>query len=134
MVHGRKRLSPVRCPRPYGGYTPSGLVALADDYGRMVGHPVQYQWTLIEGVNDGEDEAAGLIALLQGRHAILNLIPYNDVEGLPHRRPPWEHGVALVRRMRRAGIVATLRRSGAQDVEVACGQLRARALGATTPA
>jgi 23S rRNA (adenine2503-C2)-methyltransferase len=89
---------------------------------------VQYQWTLIAGVNDGDDEVERLVALLTGAHAIVNFIPLNEIEGYPYRRPAWAHGVAIVRRLRRAGIVATLRRSGGQDIEGACGQLRARSL------
>lgn len=105
---------------------PDELVELADGYGALTGHPVQYQWTLIEGVNDDTAEADRLIELLRGKRAIMNYIPYNAIDGYAFRRPDWEHCVALVRRLRRAGIVATLRRSGGQDVSAACGQLRAR--------
>lgn len=110
---------------------PAELVAAGDAYARRTGYPLQLQWTLLDGVNDGDDEAEAAIALLSGRHAMLNLIPYNEVPGLPWRRPPWERAVAFTRRLNAAGVLTRLRRSAAQDVDGGCGQLRARA--ATPP-
>ena len=54
---------------------PAELVELGDAYARATGYPMQVQWTLIDGINDGGDEQDGLVALLRGRHAVLNLIP-----------------------------------------------------------
>jgi 23S rRNA (adenine2503-C2)-methyltransferase len=120
----RARLLP-RAPR----VDPAELVQAADAYSRGVSYPLQVQWTLLEGINDGEEELEGLAELLAGRRAIVNFIPYNDVEGLGWRRPDWTRAVALVRGLKARGVRATLRRSGAQDVDGGCGQLRARALG-----
>ncbi|MBI5259901.1 MAG: RNA methyltransferase [Burkholderiales bacterium] len=120
----RARLLP-RAPQ----IDPAELVALADDYARATGYPVQLQWTLLEGINDGDDELEGLVRLLAGRYAILNMIPYNQVEGLDFRRPSWERAADLARRLHRRGVLTKLRRSAGQDVDGGCGQLRARALG-----
>ena len=84
------------------------------------------QWTLLDGVNDGDDEVEALAALLAGRRAILNAIPWNAVEGSAFARPPLERAVAFVRGLRERGTMATLRWSAAQDVDGGCGQLRAR--------
>jgi 23S rRNA (adenine2503-C2)-methyltransferase len=84
------------------------------------------QWTLLAGINDGADEVEGLARLLAGRHAVLNLIPWNDVPGLPFARPPAEHAQAMARELHRRGILTKLRKSAGQDVEAGCGQLRAR--------
>lgn len=105
---------------------PDELVALADDYARRTGHPIQYQWTLLEGVNDGEADIARAIELLQGRRGVLNFIPYNSVDGLAYARPSLDRAREIVRRVHRSGVLAKLRRSAGQDVEGACGQLRAR--------
>lgn len=102
------------------------LIELADDYARRTGHPVQYQWTLIEGVNDSDAELERITTLLQGRHGILNFIPYNPVDGLAYRRPSWDRAREMSRYMHAHGVLAKLRRSAGQDVEGACGQLRAR--------
>ena len=105
---------------------PDELVALGEGYARVTGYPIQYQWTLLEGVNDGDEEIERLIGLLAGKYAMMNFIPFNVVEGSAYRRPPLEKAAALVNRLRSRGIVATLRDSAGQDVEGGCGQLRAR--------
>jgi 23S rRNA (adenine2503-C2)-methyltransferase len=105
---------------------PDELVALGDAYARATGYPMQVQWTLLAGINDGADELEGLVRLLAGRHAVLNLIPWNDVPGLPFARPPAEHAQAMARELHRRGVLTKLRKSAGQDVEAGCGQLRAR--------
>jgi 23S rRNA (adenine2503-C2)-methyltransferase len=122
----RERLLP-RAPR----IAPDELVALADACARASGFPLRVQWTLLDGVNDGPDEVEALAALLAGRRAIVNAIPWNAVEGGGFRRPPLERAVSFVRGLRTRGVVATLRWSAAQDVEGGCGQLRARREAAT---
>jgi 23S rRNA (adenine2503-C2)-methyltransferase len=112
-----------RAPR----IAPAELAAAGEAYARATGYPIQYQWTLIEGVNDGDDEVEGIVALLSGRYAMMNLIPYNAVAGLAFRRPPWERAAEMARALNRRGILTKLRRSAGQDVDGGCGQLRSRA-------
>ncbi len=119
----RAKLLP-RAPR----IEPAELVALADEYSRATKYPTQYQWTLLEGVNDGDDELETLAALLAGHYAVVNFIPYNTVDGAEFRRPSWERAAEMARFLHRRGVLAKLRRSAGQDVEAGCGQLRARAL------
>lgn len=119
----RAQLLP-RAPR----LDPAELVELGERYARATTYPIQYQWTLIEGVNDGDDELAALVQLLAGRYAVMNFIPWNHVEGLPYRRPSWERAAAMARHLHRHGVLAKLRRSAGQDVDGGCGQLRARRL------
>jgi 23S rRNA (adenine2503-C2)-methyltransferase len=107
---------------------PAELAALADDYVRATGYPVQYQWTLLAGVNDGDDELDGIVRLLAGKYAVMNFIPYNAVDGLPFQRPAWERAAEMARHLHRHGILAKLRHSAGQDVDGGCGQLRARSL------
>jgi len=107
---------------------PAELVALAQDYGRQIGYPVQYQWTLIEGVNDTDEEIEGIVRLLAGQYAVMNLIPLNAIPDSPYRRPSWERAAAMARTLHQRGVLAKLRRSAAQDVEGGCGQLRARTI------
>jgi 23S rRNA (adenine2503-C2)-methyltransferase len=126
----REKLLP-RAPR----IDPLELVELADAYSRATGYPVQYQWTLLEGINDGDDEVDAIARLLAGRYAVMNLIPYNAVDALPFRRPSWERAAEMARQLHRRGVLTKLRNSAGQDVEGGCGQLRARALaGAGTAA
>lgn len=104
---------------------PEELVELAENYARATSFPIQYQWTLLEGVNDGDDEVEGIVRLLTGKYAIMNLIPYNTIDGLGFRRPSWERAVAISRALHERGIVASLRNSAGQDIDGGCGQLRA---------
>jgi 23S rRNA (adenine2503-C2)-methyltransferase len=119
----RARLLP-RAPR----VDPAELVELGEAYARATGYPVQYQWTLLEGVNDSDEELEGIAALLTGKYAVMNFIPYNRVEGLDFARTEWARAAEMARRLHRRGILTKLRRSAGQDIEGACGQLRARAL------
>ena len=119
----RERLLP-RAPR----IAPHELVEQGDAYARATGYPMQLQWTLLAGVNDGDDEVEALVPLLRGRHAMLNLIPYNRVDGLPFARPDPERAAEMARTLNLRGVLTRLRQSAAQDVEGGCGQLRARQL------
>ena len=107
---------------------PAELVQLGEDYARATGYPIQYQWTLLQGINDGDDELDGIVRLLKGKYAVMNFIPYNDVDGLDFRRPSWERAEAMAQHLYRHGILAKLRQSAGQDVAGACGQLRARSV------
>ncbi len=121
----REKLLP-RAPR----LTPQELVELGEHYGRSTAYPVQYQWTLLEGINDGDDEIEGIVALFKGKYGVLNIIPYNTVPDLEYRRPETERCREIIRILHRRGILAKLRDSAAQEVDGGCGQLRARALAA----
>lgn len=104
------------------------LVGRAEVYARATGYPIQYQWTLLEGINDSDAELEQIARLLCGKYAIMNFIPFNDVDGLTYRRPSPERAASMVHALKQHGILAKLRDSAGQEIEGACGQLRARAL------
>jgi 23S rRNA (adenine2503-C2)-methyltransferase len=108
--------------------SPAELVERGEAYARSTGYPIQYQWTLLEGINDTDAELAGIARLLAGKYAVINLIPYNHIDGFDFRRPSWERAAEMARRLHRQGILTKLRHSAGQDVEGGCGQLRARCL------
>jgi 23S rRNA (adenine2503-C2)-methyltransferase len=105
------------------------LVERAESYARTTAYPTQYQWTLIEGVNDSDAELERIAQLLSGKYAIMNFIPFNEVDGLDYRRPSPERTAYMVGFLKQRGILARLRDSAGQEVEGACGQLRARREG-----
>ncbi len=119
----RRELLP-RAPR----LTPREIVDAGERYARATGYPIQYQWTLLEGINDGEDELDGIVELLKGRYGVLNMIPYNSVPELPYQRPDWDKARDIARRLHARGVLTKLRDSAGQDVDGGCGQLRARSL------
>lgn len=104
------------------------IIERAESWARTTGYPVQYEWTLMHGVNDSFEEIDRLADLLQGKYAMVNFIPVNAVEDSPWVRPDRAQAVEFVRRLRGRGVIATLRDSAAQDVDGGCGQLRARVL------
>jgi 23S rRNA (adenine2503-C2)-methyltransferase len=121
----RRELLP-RAPR----MTPQELVERSDAYARATGYPIQYQWTLLEGINDGDDEIEAIAELLHAKYGVLNLIPFNAVEGLNFRRPAWERVAHFARTLHHRGILTKVRESAGQDVDGGCGQLRARTVEA----
>ncbi|MFM1870622.1 MAG: hypothetical protein RL398_44 [Planctomycetota bacterium] len=123
LADERRRLDLL--PRAYRDPLPE-IVAAADAYGREVGNPVQFEWTLLAGVNDSDDDVDQLCELVRGTRAYVNFIVYNQVEGLPFAAPPRERIVEIVRRVKKAGILATIRDSAGPDAQAACGQLRLR--------
>lgn len=106
------------------------LVERAEAYARATSYPVQYQWTLIEGINDGDAELEAISRLLAGKYAVLNFIPFNEVDGLDFCRPSVERIASILDALKRQGILVKIRDSAGQEIEGACGQLRARAVSA----
>ncbi|MEQ1527422.1 MAG: RNA methyltransferase [Gallionella sp.] len=104
------------------------LVDRGENYARATGYPIQYQWTLLERVNDSDDEVEGIVRLLAGKYAVMNFIPFNAVDGLAYRRPSIERIACMVNALKQHGILAKVRDSAGQEIEGACGQLRARAV------
>lgn len=117
----RARLLP-RAPR----MSPQELVEQAEIYARRSSYPIQYQWTLLEGINDSLEEMDGIVDLLAGKYAIMNLIPYNTTAALDFRRPSQARVSELAHYLHARGIRTTVRQSAGQDVDGGCGQLRAR--------
>jgi 23S rRNA (adenine2503-C2)-methyltransferase len=106
---------------------PEELVELGEHYARTTGYPIQYQWTVLEGINDSEAELDGIVRLLAGKYAVMNLIPYNAIADLDFKRPSAERAAAMSLYLYKRGILTKLRQSAGQDVDGGCGQLRARA-------
>jgi 23S rRNA (adenine2503-C2)-methyltransferase len=109
----------------------TGLAAIleaADYYFEKTGRQLTFEYVLLHGVNDGVEHAAELARLLHGRNAFINLIPFNDVEGLPYRRPTQEALTAFVERLRQGGVTVKVRKRKGSEIDAACGQLRRSAL------
>jgi 23S rRNA (adenine2503-C2)-methyltransferase len=118
----RQELLP-RAPR----IDPEELVELGETYARQIDYPIQYQWTLLKGINDSQEEMDGILRLLKGKYAIMNLIPYNSLEADEFQRPDGDRIVQIVRYLHSRGVLTKVRNSAGQDIDGGCGQLRARA-------
>jgi 23S rRNA (adenine2503-C2)-methyltransferase len=109
------------------------ILAAADDYFARTGRRVTYEYVLLRDLNDRPEHARELARLLRGRCAHVNLIPFNDVPGLPYRRPRDGALGTFVAELRRAGVNVKVRKRKGAAIDAACGQLRRRAEGARGP-
>ena len=85
---------------------------------------LMFEYILIAGVNDTDEQAHALARHAARLSAKINLIPYNTVEGLAWSRPSRNRQEIFLRILREHGAVATLRREKGHDIDAACGQLR----------
>ncbi len=93
-------------------------------YTLNTGRRITYEYALIDGVNDSDRHAAGLVSLLKGRSCHVNLIPVNKVAGTGYRKASDRRTEAFRQILEKGGINATVRRTLGQDIDAACGQLR----------
>jgi 23S rRNA (adenine2503-C2)-methyltransferase len=88
------------------------------------GREITLEYILLAGVNDRADHARLLAKLCKTMRANVNLIRYNEVTGLPYKRPAAHDVVAFQEILRHAGVNAHVRKSRGRDIDAACGQLR----------
>jgi len=100
------------------------LLEAADYFRRQTTRDVMFEILLLKEVNDGRDDAEKLASLLEGRKCLVNLIPFNPVEGLPFDAPGRERVEAFRQVLETARIAVTVRRERGKDILAACGQLR----------
>jgi len=106
------------------------ILAAADYFFEKTGRQVTYEYVLLHGLNDDVTHRRELACLLQGRRAHVNLIPFNDVAGLPYRRPSPEALAAFTAPLKKQGISIKVRKRKGSQIDAACGQLRRSALPA----
>lgn len=100
------------------------LFSACDYYVERKKQRLTFEYILIAGVNDADDQAHLLAAHARRLSAKVNLIPYNTVEVLPWSRPAQNRQEKFLSILQRHGIQATLRREKGGDIDAACGQLR----------
>jgi 23S rRNA (adenine2503-C2)-methyltransferase len=105
-------------------YNINTLLSACDYYVSRKKQRLTFEYILIAGVNDAEEQAHLLARHARRLSAKVNLIPYNTVEGLPWSRPSRNRQEKFLSILRAQGIPATLRREKGHDIDAACGQLR----------
>jgi 23S rRNA (adenine2503-C2)-methyltransferase len=100
------------------------ILEAADAYFAETGRRITFEYVLLGGMNDRPEDAAQLAALLEPRSALLNVIPYNPVAGLPYQTPTSERIEAFRKRLVRGGINVQFRERKGDEINAACGQLR----------
>jgi 23S rRNA (adenine2503-C2)-methyltransferase len=115
----RNRIMPVN--RKYNLTT---LLEACEYYASRKKQRIYFEYILIAGINDADEQAHLLAAHARRLGARVNLIPYNKVEGLEWSRPSRETQERFLSIVRGHEVVATLRREKGHDIDAACGQLR----------
>lgn len=106
----------------------AAILEAADYFFQKTGRQVTYEYVLLRGINDSGEHARQLARLLRGRNAHVNLIPFNDVPGLPYRRPSDATLHAFQQILRQYGVSVTVRKRKGSEINAACGQLRRQLL------
>ncbi len=127
----REKLMPVARRYPL-----DEVMKACDDYREATGRRETFEYALVAGVNDTDEDVRALTRLLKGRHAHVNLIPVNPVRrgskgedvGAKSKieRPNRQHVVNFQNKLEKNGINGTIRREMGADIDGACGQLRRR--------
>lgn len=119
----RDRLMPVNRKWPI-----ARIMEFARNYSRTSRHRVTFEYVLLRGVNDTEEDMLRLVELLQGVRAKVNLIPFNPFEGSPYEAPLPETVEQFAQYLRERSIQVNVRVSRGQEILAACGQLASKAV------
>ncbi len=101
----------------------SELLQACRDYIDKTGRRISFEYSVIHGVNDSPEDAAGLIKLLKNMNCHVNLIPVNEIKERDFKadRKSLEKFEEM---LIKGGLNATTRRTLGADINAACGQLR----------
>ncbi|MCI8292966.1 MAG: 23S rRNA (adenine(2503)-C(2))-methyltransferase RlmN [Hespellia sp.] len=117
----RKKLMPIANKYPL-----EEVLSACDAYFQKTGRRMTYEYSLIHGVNDTDEDAGELIHLLGKRNCHVNLIPVNPIKERNFKRPSGENAQKFKNKLEKSGINVTIRREMGSDIDGACGQLRRR--------
>ncbi len=117
----RKKLMPIA-----NKYTIAELIETCAYYFEKTGRRITFEYALAGGVNDGNEDAERLSALLKGLNCHVNLIPVNPVKERNFTQPEKSYIAAFKNKLEKNGINVTIRREMGRDIDGACGQLRRR--------
>lgn len=117
----RKKLMPVA-----NKYELKDVLAACDEYFEKTGRRVTFEYSLVAGVNDTDEDALELIHLLKNKNCHINLIPVNPIKERQYRKPSRQNALKFQNKLEKNGINVTIRRERGSDIDGACGQLRRR--------
>lgn len=104
------------------------LIEACKNYHKATGRRISFEYSLIHGVNDSEENAAELANLIKGMQAHVNLIPVNKVEERDYEKGSKKEINAFRDKLTKLGVNATVRRELGSDISASCGQLRKKVL------
>lgn len=113
-------------------YPLAALIEACADYVESTGRRLSFEWALIAGINDTDEQAAALAPIARQLRAHVNLIPLNPTPGYLTLGSSVKAVNAFRDRLLGLGVNATVRRNRGTDIDAACGQLRASMAGSPT--
>ena len=116
----RSRLMPIN-----RAYHLDELISALKDYSTINNRRLTFEYLLLDGINDTEQNANELRDLLKGMNAYVNLIPYNKVKEKDYTSSSEKKALAFYDMLKKRGVAVTLRQKKGDDIDAACGQLRA---------
>ena len=105
-------------------YNIADLIEATDYYFEKTGRRVSFEYVVIDGVNNLNEDVERLHDLLFGKNIHINLIPLNPIEEFDHKKPAARVLEDFKEKLTRRGLNATIRRSMGSDIDASCGQLR----------
>ncbi|NTV52745.1 MAG: 23S rRNA (adenine(2503)-C(2))-methyltransferase RlmN [Candidatus Firestonebacteria bacterium] len=114
----RNRIMPVNRRYPL-----SDVLATLKKYSRAKSETLTVEYVLLKGVNDRLEDARLLVRLLKALPSKINLIPFNEIPGIPFQAPDPETVLAFKAELQKHGALTTLRSSRGAEIGAACGQL-----------
>lgn len=85
---------------------------------------ITFEYVMLQGINDSDDDARRLIRLIEGIPAKINLIPFNEWPGAPYKRSSNNRIRAFADIIYKAGYASPIRTPRGEDIMAACGQLK----------
>ena len=98
-------------------------------YFEQTGRRVTFEYSLVGGVNDTDEDVRNLCRLIKGINCHVNLIPVNPIKERDYVQPDVRVTTEFKNKLEKNGINATIRREMGRDIDGACGQLRKRYMG-----
>lgn len=117
----RSELMPITAKHPL-----EKVLSAAEAFFEARRREITLEYILIEGVNDTNVCAEGLVRIARRLRCNVNLIRYNPVESLPYKAPSGNKLHEFARRLTDKGVNVNIRASKGADADAACGQLRMR--------
>ena len=105
-------------------YSIEELLKACSDYFKTTGRRVTFEYSMISGVNDSDENAKELAKRLEGTQSHVNLIPVNTVEGTGYLKSNIKRQQAFINILAAKNIGATVRRTLGSDINASCGQLK----------
>lgn len=105
-------------------YSIEELLKACSDYFKTTGRRVTFEYSMISGVNDSDENARELAKRLEGTQSHVNLIPVNTVEGTGYLKSNIKRQQAFIKILAAKNIGATVRRTLGSDINASCGQLK----------